>query len=120
MKEEQDSRAQTFRGFQEAQAIRHLLADISAVVFAFGGLHLSEDSSDGSPELAIVFWHPGCHQSHVAVDPECEGQKDRKFVERLGIAHAEQRPHLGVESLSILQRRKCIKLVAWLELGSWI
>jgi len=43
-----------------------------------------------------LFWHPGCHQSHVAVDPEGERRKDRKFVERLGIAHAEQRPHLGV------------------------
>src|SRR6516165_1396491 len=28
--------------------IRYLLADISAVVFASGGLHLSEDSSDGN------------------------------------------------------------------------
>jgi len=33
--------------------IRYLLADISAVVFAFGGLRLSEDSSDGNrPSIA--------------------------------------------------------------------
>src|SRR5215472_3300006 len=32
-------------------AVRHLLADISAVVFAFGRLHVSEDSSDGNRPL---------------------------------------------------------------------
>ena len=64
------------------------------------------DGDDGPPSSAdldavrrvfdVNFWHPGCHESHVAVDPEGARRKDRKFVERLGIARAEQRPHLVV------------------------